>query len=770
MPKERWSIPINIKWRRFWAVLGALLLGLMIFWPAQHPGPNQRIPLGDLLGQASSGPLLAPDGMLGSFECTPFLPHGWGALSSEEFRCAVDTQRGAWVRFYLSHKVALSVDLEGRSDGNQACQVSLALAEQPLRVLKEFELSSPWSHCQVEIPVSDVGEGLNQLVIVAKQRTYWRKCQIRVQHAPVLGAQGTAGKEPIHLAFGRSLELPVLLQPSTSLIIDDVQPWIEPGAPSLDSPWDLMVRLQSGEGLDLSWHLGRSGPHKIRFPNQVPTQVTLSLLATTPAQVVAGQSGLSLRSARLEGTSVALGATPMAPPHRPEELTSPPGRAPNIVLYVVDTLRADRLHCYGYPDSITPQFDALSRDGVRFADCVAQSSWTKAAMGSIMTSLLPDEHGAEDFPDVLSPGLETLAQVLGKAGFDTAGMVANPFVGRGFGFAKGFAVYQEMPEMEAHALTRKVLSWLDRRRAGPPEGGNGWGWGDADRPFFLYVHALDPHMPYSPPPRFRPPGCPPSFGPQQMKKLREAWEAPRDGSPAPTLVAQLRQAEALHRGEIASCDEAFGQFVSYLKTRGLYDNTLIVLVSDHGEQFFEHNLCDHMNSLYQEVLHVPLIIKFPHNEGAGTVVKPAWQHIDIAPTLLRRAGVAIPASMQGLAYVPGGPEGRSDRPAHFSLHVGAMAAQYKQGDALGRADTDGVRIGPWILNRATSTIADVEPIQLFNLDTDPAQKKNLAYDHPEVRTWLTAWLKVHARRSGRPTNPTPNPALPDAMRALQYLR
>jgi arylsulfatase A-like enzyme len=202
---------------------------------------------------------------------------------------------------------------------------------------------------------------------------------------------------------------------------------------------------------------------------------------------------------------------------------------------------------------------------------------------------------------------------------------------------------------------------------------------------------------------------------------------------------------ALYDGGVANCDDAFGALMDSLKSRGLYENTIVVLVSDHGEQFFEHGLCDHMNSLYQELLHVPLIIKFPGGEDKGRVVGQMWQHIDIAPTLLHRVGAEIPESMQGVAYLPGGSDGKADRPAYFSLHVGENAAHYGQAEGVARADMDGMRLGSWVLNRTTSTIAFLEPLQLFDLATDPKEQNNLAYTRPEVRVWLASLLKLRSK-------------------------
>lgn len=753
--------PSGVTRKIIFVLTAALLLGFC-FWESS-PAPKSSILLAELVTQANSGPILGPAGLLGSFPCTPYLQEGWGALTGDEFRSTqvgLGGERGAVVRFYLTQKIAISIDLEGRDLAGPSTTVLSLLTGSSAgqsELLGKLSLTGDWTRQTVEVPADRLREGINELSLSAPRVTQWRLCRIIVRNSNSDGSAVVQGGEHVGVSFGHSLEFPLLLQPASQLVIDDVRPRIEPGAPSLDTKWDLAVRIQSGAPatlIDRTWHLDADGFQKIALPIDRPTEVTLSIVATCSAKPVTGQTGLQLRNPRIESPS----ATPSSRSVRESPVFSKPAGTPeksrpNILLYVVDTLRADHIRCYGSVRSITPHFDALSKDGILFTDCMAQSSWTKAAVASIMTSLPPQDHGAQDFPDSLASSFPTLAQELARAGYDNRGIVANPFVARSFGFASGFAGYEELLESDAHRLTKAASSWLAKRTN--------------DKPFFLYIHALDPHLPYSPPLRYRPADAPVSFGVEDMKNLREEWAS--RGADA-GMQKRAREAIALYDGEIRSCDAAFGGLISRLKSLNLYENTMIILVSDHGEQFFEHGLCDHMNSLYQELLHVPLIIKFPQEEGAGSVTRSTWEHIDITPTILRRAGLEIPLGMQGRAYAPGDSEARGERPEFFSLHVGSMAARYHQGEGFARADMEGVRVGPWVLNRIDSTIADVPPIQLFQLDSDPAERQDLTFRRPEVRTWLQSLLNFRSRREDKVAPEVSREVVRKSLRALPYLQ
>jgi choline-sulfatase len=764
------------------AVGGCLTLALN--W---HPTPKPAIYLSQLLPQASSGPLLSSNGTLGSFAATPFLGAGWDEHTDLDFRTSLGQRKPAVIRFYLSQIEAVMIDLEGRSPSGPA-EVQIGLGQNARTV----QLENDWTSCKLELPANELKVGLNQLFIRGKQPTQWRNTSFRLLNsasnrpviaAPVPGPEiktpmlsptpnqpsptdnetsapsdkepiSLAPDQPIKLAFGNSLEFPVLARPGMNLVFDGIEPWIEPGAPSLKSPWTLKIRMSNGKNAqEQQWEIKKSGSQK--FPIQVDKagQMNLSVMAQTTEPLLPGQAGLLLRKARLESSQ------PSPSPTQTPEVGQPQSEIktkPNVILVVVDTLRSDALGCYGAKNANTPHFDALAADGVRFANCMAQSSWTKSAMASIMTATLPQKHLTEDFPDVLAPWYPKLSKLLLDNGYDTRAIVSNPFVGKEFGFADGFEGFLQQNEADAHQITRAALGQLEK--LGP------------EKPFFLYLHVLDPHLPYSPPAQFRPKQGPASFSVNDMKTLREGWE--KDG-PSPARQVKVEQAKALYAGEITSCDRAFGALVAGLKKRGLYENSLVIVVSDHGEQFFEHGLCDHMNSLYQELLHVPLLIKFPAGAGAGKVVEPVWQHIDITPTVLKAAGIQAPIEMQGLSYTPNGPQGNPERSAYFSLKVGLEAAYFgqspKDSQVHAKAELEGVRVGPWVLQRAISTLVDLEPLQLFNLQDDPGERTNLAFGRPDLRSWMTALL-AQKSRSNEAAPHASRSSVDASLNGLQYLR
>ncbi len=760
-------------------------VALKLSW---NENPKPAIYLSERLPQASSGPLLAITGKIGSYQATPFLGKGWDQHEDLELRTTLGRQRDAVIRFYLTEPEAINIELEGRCL-TQMVKVELGLQQTDAQ---PFELETDWTRCKLAIPASAVKVGLNQLIIHGSQPTQWRNCTFRLRNSsehnldtaiaqaettpsllsptpnePTPLAKPTsnatekeprplAPDQPIRLAFGHSLEFPVLARPGMMLNFDGIEPWIEPGAPSLKTPWTLQVKLQSNSksGKVQSWDLQQGSSQHLTLEIDSPRQVSLSLMARSSEKLLPGQAGLLVRKARLEIPTLSSSSQTASLP----TLSEPDGKAskpPDVILFVIDTLRSDSLHCYGAKTKATAHFDALATDGVRFANCMAQSSWTKAAMGSIMTSMLPQRHLAEDFPDVLAPWLPKLSKLLQEAHYDTLAVVSNPFVGREFGFADGFNQFVEKPDANAHQITVEALQQLEKR--------------EKKQPFFLYVHVLDPHLPYSPPSQFRPKQGPSSFSVNDMKALRQGWET--DGA-NPERQAKVELAKALYAGEIASCDQAFGNFIEILKKQGLYQNSLIVVVSDHGEQFFEHGLCDHMNSLYQELLHVPLIIKFPDQEGAGKVEEPVWQHIDITPTILRAAGIEAPVEMQGVAYSPTGSSGNPDRAAYFSLKVGTEAAHFGQSDnssLKAKAELEGIRVGPWVFQLATSTLADLEPIQLFNLEDDPNEFKNQAYSRSDLRCWLAALLSEKSR-SKEAAPQASNAKVDSSLNGLQYLR
>ena len=292
--------------------------------------------------------------------------------------------------------------------------------------------------------------------------------------------------------------------------------------------------------------------------------------------------------------------------------TLPSTPLPDIFLITIDTLRADHLHCYGYANGSTPALDTLAKDGVLFANAFTPSPITNTSHASILTGLLPGSHGVTDFAVPLASAHPTIAELLKTRGYHTAAFVGAVILdARSLapGFDRGFDFYDNFPE---HSLTKSRWGRLERRGMDVVSHAENWLAKHPAGPHFVWVHLYDPHDPYEP--------------------------------PAP--YAQTYK-DHLYDGEIAYADSALAHFTGYLKTSGKYQNSLLVVVGDHGEGLGEHRENTHGIYLYDSTTHVPLIVKLPGRESAGTSIAAQVRTVDIAPTLLDLAGAAAPAKSDG---------------------------------------------------------------------------------------------------------------------------
>jgi arylsulfatase A-like enzyme len=300
--------------------------------------------------------------------------------------------------------------------------------------------------------------------------------------------------------------------------------------------------------------------------------------------------------------------------------------APLVVVYLVDTLRADHTTPYGYARDTTPELQRFAADAVVFEQAISHASWTKPAVASLLTSLLPGRHRAVQLRDQLDPGHVTLAEMMEAKGYATGAAVANSVIyGQGTNFEQGFDVYAglhgegDRPSklVEAAGVVDAALRFLDTRRGFPT---------------FLYVHTMDPHVPYAPPPPFDRKYEPHPTPDHPAVDPRSDYKEPRDRE---RMIAQ-------YDGDVAYGDQEFGRFVRELRARGLYDRALIVFTADHGEEFLDHGQWTHGKSVFDELVHVPLVVKFPGREGAGTRVAQQVQLVDIVPTALQSQGLPVP--------------------------------------------------------------------------------------------------------------------------------
>jgi len=316
------------------------------------------------------------------------------------------------------------------------------------------------------------------------------------------------------------------------------------------------------------------------------------------------------------------------------DLEAPVPDRTNVLVYLIDTLRADHLGAYGYERATSPNIDAFAADAIRFDNPVPQSSWTRPAVASLLSSTYPATHGANDRSQIMNGDLDSLGGALAAAGYETQAFMSNPSCTPYWGIGKEFQRFVDVdsvtvePDKDERVIDA-VLQSLESLR---------------EKPWFLYVHTIAPHNPYE---------APAPFG--------GTFSA---GTYSGTAEEQERaQVVDAYDEEIAYTDAQFGRLLEYLRAAGQYDNTLIVLLSDHGEEFLEHGGWGHGTNLYQEQLSIPLLVKLPHQAEAGTSREDVVELVDVAPTVLHLLGLPVPPKFEGNIILP---ENQRDSPYAFA--------------------------------------------------------------------------------------------------------
>ncbi len=428
---------------------------------------------------------------------------------------------------------------------------------------------------------------------------------------------------------------------------------------------------------------------------------------------VAGAAGAAAGTLAL-GALVAGVLTAILGGEAPEAARTAAGaKGPNVVLIIVDTLRADHIGSYGAKNVSTPAMDALAGDGIVFERAFAQSSWTRPSISSIVTGLYPGSHSVMHKTDLLPAEVVTVAEAMREVGYRTSGFVTNINVAPSFNFQQGFDEYRYLaPDFffgatdsgsklalysvlrlvrerflskekwvshyyqDADTVNRTALPWVDSHRG--------------DRSFVL-IHYMDPHDPY--------------FEIPYNGKAIARVDTP---NPAPERAEELR---ALYATNIEYLDGFLAKVFAQLEAQGLYDDALIVLTADHGEEFHEHGGWWHGTTLYDEQIHVPLIVKLPGNRSAGAREKSLARSVDIAPTLLAVAGAGVPAGVQG-----------RDLFGNASAPTAVYAEEDHEGNVL-----EAIRTAEWKLILANSgNPRGLAETELYDLVADPGERNNVA--------------------------------------------
>jgi arylsulfatase A-like enzyme len=366
---------------------------------------------------------------------------------------------------------------------------------------------------------------------------------------------------------------------------------------------------------------------------------TDDLRPDTSASTLRWALGLAALLGACGGEPTAPPAPAPAPVAAPAPLTPDPGK-PDVVLVIVDTLRADHLGVSGHSRPTSPAIDAVAAEGLRFSRAYAQSGWTLPSVASLLTGLRPSAHKIMRDGKVASrfgrrdPATPTLACQLGDRGYRTAAFINNTFLAPEFGLNAGFEVYDYQG---AHN---------DRHRSAADTVAAALGWLQAQEgPSFLVVHLMEPHLDYAPPAPFagtftpgpRPPRLAYPAQPNPFSQLQtHAWEAD------PEERAYL---SALYDEEVLTADAAVGALVAGLKAQGRWDGAVFALTADHGEELWDHGGFEHGHALWSALTQVPLVLRGPGLQPG--VVDTVVEHIDLSHTLLKMAGAPVPGALTG---------------------------------------------------------------------------------------------------------------------------
>jgi arylsulfatase A-like enzyme len=436
---------------------------------------------------------------------------------------------------------------------------------------------------------------------------------------------------------------------------------------------------------------------------------------------------------------------------------------PNVVLITVESLRADHVGAYGYARETTPTLDTLASEGIVFENAYAVTSWTLPAHASILTGLYPAAHRVVAYNHRLDDSYPTLAELLGEAGYQTAAFVSGPFLQSQHNLDQGFQVFDQSASnpggnQAAHsdvtndAIERLVTRFLAEGR-------------DPERPLFLFVYLWDPHYDYIPPAPWDAAFVPPYAEPIDLV----GYEV-RDRVTEETPAEQLAYVVSQYDGEIAATDALLGRLFERLDETLSWDDTLVVVTSDHGEEFFEHGTKGHRNNLYEESLRIPLIVRAPGVSGPVRDSRLVSQ-IDIFPTILEAAGIATAPHHHGRSLLAAADA--PPRPLFFELKTEWVARDEETGER-------GILSDLWLAVRDGDLKLvlgrNEGRVELFDLSEDPTEQVPLGPGFRRRMTELDRKLQEHleamkadGERWERSGPVSLSPGQEDRLRSLGYL-
>lgn len=423
-------------------------------------------------------------------------------------------------------------------------------------------------------------------------------------------------------------------------------------------------------------------------------------------------------------------------------------RVRNVLVYLTDTLRADHLRPYAPETRVqTPGLSAWAERAATLLAGHSQENWTKPSVATLLSGLFPWEHHATTEDAEVPGSVELLSERLRGEGFHTGAFVANGFVSDRFGFQQGWSTFRnyvrEGRRNQARFVAADVIAWLEAR--------------PADRPFFLYVHTVDPHVPYTPPADDLRLYDPDEYaGVVDFGRDRELLEKIKAGRIRVNDRDRFRL-EALYDGEITYHDRHFASVIEALERRGLADETIVVFTADHGEEFFDHGSVGHGHSVWEELIRVPLIVRWPGLTDGPVRIEEAVGLVDVMPTLLEALGLPVPAELSGRSIAPLLARASEDAPR--PTITGFMNGWRT------------VVVGRYKLIQRTAS-----RWQLYDLAEDPREQRDLAPERPIAVRYLRGLLGLAIAEVERPSasreheaaRTTIDPTLRAQLEALGY--
>ncbi len=726
----------------------ALALTLAACSP-EHAPPQRVAAVHNLVTELPAAELHREVGTIdfGTAAARPFLMEGWYSNEGGGHRPTIVWSRGrvSALEFWLATPREIRADLRCSPFDPQDGRPQVVTVELNGRQVGQLTLRPRMNDYSIELPAAAQVAGRNRLVFRYRKTTRFDRRHLAVswdllRFLPMRGeaaelprAEQRAGRAPaLWIPVGSEATFYFPIEEEGTLSLDGVR--VQGGA---GKKLLMIARADGGPERVLETIDGSRGPHALELPGRGGRLVEVTLRAVPASADATGGFQLlapTVRTLKTQWTAFA---------------DDNGSGKPNIIIYLVDTLRADHVGTYGGGD-LTPNMDAFAREATVFENAIAQAPWTKPSVAALFTGRGPLSHGVRLLHDRLPQEADTVAELLSAAGYQAAAFSTNWHIRHETGLDQGFGFFDFSPdEAASDKLNQRVFRWLENQAQKHQK----------NSPFFLYVHALDPHEPYTPPPDYRK-----KYAPDVREEAGYDFDLKRvdnsRGKERRQFMAELRP---LYDAEVAFNDHSFGEFLKVLRERDLYDRSLILLVADHGEEFDEHGARGHTSHLYAETLNIPLIVKWP-GQRRGRRVASITQHIDILPTLLRVAGVEAPPGLPGMDLAAVATTGEDPEALSGRWVLSHLSHRDRVGMSL-------VHAGWKLVYPQTPALAQTS--ELYHRASDRRETRNRIGEAPVRAGWLSSLIRAESERSRkvglRPEHMKIDEETRRALEALGYL-